>query len=131
VDLYNDKVIRATQGSLFHIPIIQTNLPEQVARLKTEGFNIWATALKNAKIYHQIEEDEKVAIIVGNEGAGIQTSLLQAADTIVTIPIYGQAESLNVSVAAGILMYYVKGETRNLYAVLSIIKKIFDVKFYK
>ena len=109
VDLYNDKVIRATQGSLFHIPIIQTNLPEQVARLKTEGFNIWATALKNAKIYHQIEVDEKVAIIVGNEGAGIQTSLLQAADTIVTIPIYGQAESLNVSVAAGILMYYVKG----------------------
>lgn len=109
VDLYNDKVIRATQGSLFHIPILQTNLPEQVDRLQTEGFSIWATALKNAKTYNQIAVDGRVAIIVGNEGAGVQTSLLQAADNIVTIPIHGHAESLNVSVAAGILMYHIKG----------------------
>lgn len=51
---------------------------------------------------------DKVALIVGNEGAGVKDPLLQLADSIVTIPIYGKAESLNVSIAAGILMYYTK-----------------------
>lgn len=109
VDLYNDKVIRSTQGSLFHIPILQVNIPEKISQLKADGFDIWATSLTNAKTYHTLEVSKKVALIVGNEGAGIQESLLLAADTVVTIPIHGKAESLNVSVAAGILMYYVKG----------------------
>lgn len=109
VDLYNDKVIRSTQGSLFHISTFQVNLLEEISQLKAGGFNIWATALTNAKTYNTLGVSEKVALIVGNEGAGIQDSLLQAADTVVTIPIHGKAESLNVSVAAGILMYYIKG----------------------
>lgn len=109
VDLYNDKVIRSTQGSLFHIPIYQANLHDEIMALKKDGFNIWATALsENAKAYNEIKRIDKIALMVGNEGAGIQTELLQLADTIVTIPIYGKAESLNVSVAAGILMYHVK-----------------------
>ncbi|UJL45014.1 RNA methyltransferase [Virgibacillus sp. NKC19-16] len=109
VDLYNDKVIRATQGSLFHIPIFQANLKREIMELKKNGFNIWATALSDdAKAYNEIKKSDKIALMVGNEGAGIQTELLQLADTIVTIPIYGKAESLNVSVAAGILMYHVK-----------------------
>lgn len=108
VDLFNDKVIRATQGSLFHIPIYQANLQEEIILLKDNGFNIWATALKNAKKYSDIEVDGKVAIIVGNEGAGVHQDLLESADMIVNIPIYGKAESLNVSIATGILMYHVK-----------------------
>ncbi|GAB3064930.1 RNA methyltransferase [Virgibacillus ainsalahensis] len=108
VDLYNDKVVRATQGSLFHMPIFQTNLQEIVPRLKQEGFNVWATALLNAKKYNEVAVEDKVAVIVGNEGAGVQRELLDMADTIVNIPIYGKAESLNVSIAAGILMYYIK-----------------------
>ncbi|MBP1968847.1 TrmH family RNA methyltransferase [Virgibacillus natechei] len=108
VDLYNDKVIRSTQGSIFHIPIYQANLQEEIVQLKKNGFNVWATALMNARSYNEVEVSEKVALIVGNEGAGVQSELLQLADTIVNIPIYGKAESLNVSVAAGILMYHVK-----------------------
>lgn len=107
VDLFNDKVIRSTQGSLFHIPLFQASLADEIVRLKEKGFNIWATALKNARKYSDVKVDEKVAIIVGNEGAGVNQELLEIADTIVTIPIYGKAESLNVSIATGILMYYV------------------------
>ncbi|MUK86914.1 RNA methyltransferase [Ornithinibacillus sp. L9] len=109
VDVYNDKVIRATQGSIFHVPIIQQNLLEQIPNLKENGFSIWATALTNAVPYHKVVKQEKIALLLGNEGAGIKEDILQLADTIVTIPIYGNAESLNVSVAAGILMYHVKG----------------------
>lgn len=108
VDLFNDKVIRSTQGSLFHIPFYHANLFEEIKILKKNGFNIWATALANAQKYSDVKVEEKVAIVVGNEGAGVQQEMLELADTIVNIPIYGKAESLNVSIAAGILMYYVK-----------------------
>lgn len=108
VDPYNDKVIRSTQGSIFHIPIFQENLYEKITTLKQEGFSIWAAALEGAQMYHDVVATEKTALIVGNEGAGIDENLIQKADTIVKIPIYGQAESLNVSIAAGILMYHVK-----------------------
>lgn len=109
VDPYNDKVIRATQGSIFHISVFQANLLEEIAILKEEGFSIWAAALEQAKLYDEVAVEEKTALIVGNEGAGIDESLLREADTIVKIPIYGQAESLNVSIAAAILMYHLKG----------------------
>ncbi|RDW16291.1 RNA methyltransferase [Oceanobacillus arenosus] len=108
VDVYNDKVIRSTQGSIFHIPIYHANLSNEVIELRKNGFKIWATALQNAKKYNEITIDEKVALILGNEGAGVKKELIDAADEIVTIPIYGRAESLNVSIAAGILMYYLK-----------------------
>lgn len=108
VDVYNDKVIRASQGSIFHIPIERENLIEEIHRLKAKGFSIWATTLEQAKNYIDIERTEKTAIIFGNEGSGVDNQLIQAADELVKIPIFGQAESLNVSVAAGILMYYIR-----------------------
>ncbi|MEN2765616.1 TrmH family RNA methyltransferase [Ornithinibacillus xuwenensis] len=109
VDLYNDKVVRATQGSIFHIPVRQENLTNRIQVLKQDGFSIWASALTNSKDYHKLTITSKVALILGNEGAGIQAKFLETADEIVKIPIYGKAESLNVSVAAGILMYHIKG----------------------
>ncbi|GIO21736.1 RNA methyltransferase [Oceanobacillus sp. J11TS1] len=108
VDLFNDKVIRATQGSIFHIPILQENLEEKIVHLKDAGYSIWATALEAADNYKMLPIPQKTAIIFGNEGAGVQESLLEKADTRVTIPIFGKAESLNVSIAAGVLLYYLK-----------------------
>ncbi|WBX78961.1 RNA methyltransferase [Virgibacillus salarius] len=108
VDVFNDKVIRATQGSLFHIPIIQANLLEQVEQLQQDGAEVWATALQDAEVYSKVKPKEKLALIVGNEGNGVKQELRENADKIVTIPIYGKAESLNVSIATGILMYYIK-----------------------
>ncbi len=109
VDVFNDKVIRSTQGSLFHIPIMQGDLEEAIPKLKAEGYSVWASALEGAEIYNSVSPDGKLALILGNEGSGIQKPLLKLADKIVKIPIYGKAESLNVSIAAGILMYYMKG----------------------
>jgi len=109
VDVYNEKVIRATQGSLFHIPIRQNDLNEEINRLQHNDYKVWATALKGAEQFDNAAVPEKTALLIGNEGAGVKKELLEAADKIINIPIYGKAESLNVSVAAGIIMYYIKG----------------------
>ncbi|MFD1608139.1 RNA methyltransferase [Oceanobacillus luteolus] len=108
VDIFNDKVVRATQGSLFHIPIYEADLVHKVDELQKGGFDIWATALEKADYYHEVEVPDKVAIILGNEGAGVHPDLIELADKRIKIPIYGKAESLNVSIAAGILMYHIK-----------------------
>lgn len=107
VDLYNDKVIRASQGSIFHLPILRTNLFEYTAELKQANIAIWGSTLEQASPIHELSVPEKVAIIVGNEGAGVNQQLLEEADQRVHIPIFGQAESLNVSVATGIMLYQI------------------------
>jgi TrmH family RNA methyltransferase len=109
VDLYNDKVIRATQGSLFHIPLYTVDLLEEMKAIKKAGYSVWATALENATLYHETPVGNQTALLVGNEGAGVDQELIAESDQVVHIPIYGKAESLNVSVATGILMYYLKG----------------------
>lgn len=109
VDAYNDKVIRATQGSIFHIPFFSGDLSDFIEPLKENGAEIWASALQNAKPFQQLHSPEMAALIVGNEGQGIQEELLSHADQQVYIPIYGQAESLNVGIAGAVLMYHLKG----------------------
>ena len=108
VDLYNDKVVRASQGSIFHIPIIEADLLEFIPALQSQTYTVLASALENAVAYDRIEQLEKVALVMGNEGSGIAPEILQLADKRIKIPIYGQAESLNVSIAAGILMYQLR-----------------------
>lgn len=109
VDLYNDKVIRATQGSMFHLPIIQELLEHVIEDLKDKSYTIVATDLSSKTIdYTSVKNITKGALILGNEGAGISETFLEKADLSVKIPIHGQAESLNVSVAAGILMYHLR-----------------------
>ncbi|WP_430784904.1 TrmH family RNA methyltransferase [Virgibacillus flavescens] len=109
VDVYNDKVVRSTQGSLFHIPVYQENLLATLPKLQKEGFTVWATSLENAKPYKEVNLSKKIGLLVGNEGNGVDKSLIKLADYNVKIPINGKAESLNVSVAAGILMYHIIG----------------------
>jgi len=109
VDLYNDKVIRATQGSIFHIPLYTVDLLEEMKGIKDAGYSVWATALEHATLYHETPVGNQTALLVGNEGAGVDQTLIAESDQVVHIPIYGKAESLNVSVATGILMYYLKG----------------------
>lgn len=105
VDLFNDKVIRATQGSLFHLHIVQQDLQTAITTLQLEGITVWASSLQEAIPLPNAIFSGKDALIVGNEGAGIDESLLQLSDYAVQIPISGDAESLNVSVATGILLY--------------------------
>ncbi|MCD5323801.1 MULTISPECIES: TrmH family RNA methyltransferase [Pontibacillus] len=108
VDPFNDKVLRATQGSVFHIPFFKGELLEWVPELQNQGVSVWATSLKEAKDYTACTPSAPVALIVGNEGAGVNETYVDQADERVMIPIYGRAESLNVGIAAGILMYYLR-----------------------
>ncbi|HLR53984.1 MAG TPA: RNA methyltransferase [Pseudogracilibacillus sp.] len=106
VDVYNEKVIRASQGSIFHVAISEQPLEDVIVQLKQQQTTIYATALEEATPISHIVPKTPLAIIMGNEGAGISTDILHAADQRITIPILGEAESLNVSVAAGIFMYH-------------------------
>lgn len=108
VDVYNDKVIRASQGSIFHIPIIEADLLEFIPALHSQAYTVLASALNNAVAYDAVGGFDKVALVMGNEGSGIAPEILELADKRIKIPIYGQAESLNVSIAAGILMYQLR-----------------------
>jgi RNA methyltransferase, TrmH family len=108
VDIYNSKVLRSAQGSHFHLPILRGDLREWIERLKSLNTPIYGTALENGTIYTNIKPTESFAIIVGNEGNGIQEGILAETDQNLYIPILGKSESLNVAVATGILLYYFK-----------------------
>ncbi len=104
VDLYNDKTIRSTQGALFHIPVIYCDLLSCIKLLQEDGFAVVATSLRDAKPLRQMEAKEKMAFVMGNEGQGVSEAVMQASDERLFIEMQG-FESLNVAVAAGIVMY--------------------------
>jgi TrmH family RNA methyltransferase len=108
VDIFNAKVLRSAQGSHFHLPIIRGNLEEWIGTLKQRNIPVYGTALENAKTYTEIMPQEEFALIVGNEGSGMSKEILAQTTSNLYIPIYGQSESLNVAVAAGVLLYYLK-----------------------
>ena len=105
VDLYNEKVIRSTQGVMFKIPIIKANLQEVLKLLKKEKVFCIGTALTNAKDVKHITKKDKFAICLGNEAKGISKEVLDNMDENVKIAMNNDVESLNVSIAAGIIMY--------------------------
>lgn len=105
VDLYNEKVIRSTQGVMFKIPIIKANLQEVIKLLKKEKVFCIGTAFTNAKDVKHITKKDKFAICLGNEAKGISKEVLDNMDENVKIAMNNDVESLNVSIAAGIIMY--------------------------
>ncbi|MCL1695198.1 MULTISPECIES: RNA methyltransferase [unclassified Lysinibacillus] len=105
-DLYNPKTLRSAQGSHFHIPVLRGDLEEWIEQLQDNGVPVFGTALdEDAVIYSDIEHTGAFAIMMGNEGSGIHPQLLSMTDQNIIIPILGQAESLNVAVATGIVLY--------------------------
>jgi TrmH family RNA methyltransferase len=105
-DIYSTKVLRSMQGSNFHINLSEENLVETIKILKEQGYKIYATELNEEAIsFKDIEKSERIAIIMGNEGQGVSKELIELADNPVFIPMLGNSESLNVAVAAGIVMF--------------------------
>lgn len=102
VDLYNDKVIRSSEGMIFNINIVRKKLIEIIPKLKENGYTIYATTV-NGKGY--FENDSKIALVIGNEGNGIKENILNLCDKNITIKMNKECESLNAGVAASILMY--------------------------
>ncbi|WP_042354840.1 TrmH family RNA methyltransferase [Bacillus rubiinfantis] len=108
VDIYNSKVLRSAQGSHFHLPVICGELSEWIDRLKEKQIPVYGTALEGAVVYSETLPGKSFALLVGNEGSGVNKELLSQTTANLYIPIYGKSESLNVAVAAGILLYYLQ-----------------------
>ena len=105
VDPYNEKVVRASQGLLFHTNILIGELKESLEKLKEKGYCILGTKVTNGKDIKRVEKKSSFAIIMGNEGKGMSAELEPYCDDFVYIFMNEKCESLNVGVAASILMY--------------------------
>ncbi len=104
VDMYNEKLIRSTQGAIFHLPVKRCDILPEIKRLKEDGYYIVGTSLENGCGLSHIMEKEKMAIIMGNEGQGVSKAVLMMSNINAFIEM-DNFESLNVGVAAGIMMY--------------------------
>lgn len=108
-DIYSTKVLRAMQGSNFHLPVLRRDLSTVVNSFLAENKPIYGTELsEEAVVYDTLSKQECFGLIMGNEGQGVSKELLEMTTFNIYIPIKGQAESLNVAIAAGILMYQLK-----------------------
>ncbi len=106
VDIYNDKTIRSTMGSIFYVPIFYDDKDFTIIRnLKKDGFGLVATSLKESRNFFEEDLKGKIILAVGNEGNGISNELFELADKKVKIPMPGGAESLNVSIATSIILF--------------------------
>jgi len=106
VDPFNEKVLRSSMGSIFHIQLIQIDtVAETICQLKESGVATYATHLKGDEIAKDWIIRRPCAIVMGNEGQGISEETAKACDHLIRIPMKGNAESLNVSNAAAILCY--------------------------
>ena len=105
VDVYNSKVLRATQGMLFNINIIERDLIDFIPILKDKQYKIYGTKVNGGKSLKNIEKNDRFAIIMGNEGNGVRPNVLDLCSDYIYIDMNSSCESLNVGVATSIILY--------------------------
>lgn len=112
-DFFSPKVVRASMGSIFHLPVVRTGkFHEALQTLKQRGIMLAAAHLQASLSYDQADYRGGCGILIGNEGNGLREETTSLAQVKISIPQQGRAESLNASVAAGILMYEVVRQRR-------------------
>jgi len=124
VDIYNGKCVRASAGSIFHLPVVAgVRLPETVAALREAGLRILAADGRGGSTLD--DPDTRTALgapsawLFGNEAWGLPDDLLALADESVAVPIYGRAESLNLATAAAVCLYASASAQRSVGPALS------------
>lgn len=106
--MINSTVMKTSVGTLDNMNIVAvTNLVQTMNELKKKGFWIVGTALENSVDYRSIDYSGKIGLVIGNEGSGMSRLVSKECDFIAKIPMYGTTNSLNASVAAGIMIYEV------------------------
>ena len=106
--MINSTVMKTSVGTLDNMNIVAvTNLVQTIEELKKAGFWIVGTALENSIDYREIDYSGKIGLVIGNEGSGMSKLVTKSCDFIAKIPMYGTTNSLNASVAAGIMIYEV------------------------
>lgn len=104
-DAFNSKVVRSTMGAIFRIKIIETqDLIRTIKEMKKHHFKLMVTSLQTENSIYDINFNKKI-IVIGNEANGVSKEIQDMADEKAKIPMFGRTESLNASVAAGIVMY--------------------------
>lgn len=104
-DAFNSKVVRSTMGAIFRIKIIEVeNLAQAIKEMRKHHFKLMVTSLQTKNSIYDIDFNKKI-IVIGNEANGVSKEIQDMADEKAKIPMLGRTESLNVSVAAGVVMY--------------------------
>lgn len=102
------EAVRATMGSLFHVPLFAGSLDDFVAWKARTGIPVWGTHLKGAVDYRSVDWPETCCLMMGNEQSGLPESHVAACDGIVKIPMAGHADSLNLAVATAVTLYEIR-----------------------
>ena len=112
-DSYNPKVVRSTMGAIYRVKVIESNnLVDTLKNMKKHKFKIIATSLETEKSIYNIDYNKKI-IVIGNEANGVSKEILDLSDEKAKIPMLGKTESLNASVATGIILYeYVRNKIK-------------------
>ncbi|WP_419871797.1 TrmH family RNA methyltransferase [Candidatus Pristimantibacillus sp. PTI5] len=105
VDLYNPKTVRSTMGSVFHLPIIEADLKELLPQAKAKGMKLVGTSLQAKHTCYSYDWTQATWLLMGSESEGLSPAVREFMDETVIIPMKGQAESLNVAMAATVLLY--------------------------
>jgi len=114
-DSYNPKVVRSTMGAIFRVKVIESNnILETLKNIKKHKYKIMATSLETSHSIYDVDYNKKV-IVIGNEANGVSKEILDYADEKIKIPMLGKTESLNASVATGVILYeYVRKKLDNI-----------------
>ena len=105
VDAYNPKVVRSTMGAIFRVNIIESeDLVKTLKNIKKHKYKIVATSLGGTENIYQMDFNKKI-IVIGNESKGVSKEIIDIADSKVIIPMLGKTESLNASIATGVILY--------------------------
>jgi TrmH family RNA methyltransferase len=104
---FNSKVVRASAGSVFRLPLVRANLTGILGTLREKGLRLFATSSHRGVAVHDVKFDSPAAIFIGSEGAGLPRELISVMDEMIAIPHSASVESLNAGVAASIVLYEV------------------------
>jgi TrmH family RNA methyltransferase len=106
VDIYNDKVIRASSGSIFHLNIIKIDdIIDLIPSLKRRGIKVFSSVVGAQKDHYMVDWSGPIALIIGSEAQGIAKEIERLSDGSISIPMVGKVESLNAAVSGAIILY--------------------------
>jgi RNA methyltransferase, TrmH family len=114
VSLENPKVLRASVGQWFRLPMATVDVAEKAQQLKQQGLQVVATATTAELDYWDLDLVKPTVFMMGNEGAGLSTALMDCASVAVKIPVMPGVESLNVAVSTALLLYEARRQRRSV-----------------
>ena len=105
LELYNPNTIRSSLGSIFHLNVFKMNSNQIIDFLKKNNFKIYSSFIESKNNFNKIDYNKRCAIVMGPEKSSINQTLIKKSDELLSIPMFGKVDSLNLSVSTGIILY--------------------------